>query len=222
MKYSAIILAAGKGVRTGLDYNKNLIKIHNKYLIEYSLDFFFEHDNCDEIILVVSSEDYDYFSKTYSNKVDMIIIGGLMRQDSVNNALQVSKNDYVVIHDGARPFIDSEYISFVTEELPVLKAITIGSRLNDTVHIVENNCVVDLIDRDKILAVQTPQCFSRELLMKVYKKALEAKFYGTDDISLVYQFSDVKPHIYVSTKPNIKFTRIEDIKMIEVLLDENR
>ena len=222
MKYSAIILAAGSGTRTGLKTNKILIKIGLKKVIEYSLDFFYEHDYCNQIILVVSKENFNYMLETYSHIVDKVIIGGELRQDSVNNALTFVDNDYVVIHDGARPLIDHDFISFIVGNLQEHSVISTGSAVKDTIHIHENGFVTGLISREDIVAVQTPQCFKTSLIKEAYKTAYKESFYGTDDISLIFRYTTIKPYIYVFTKPNIKFTTIEDKLLLEVILNENR
>ena len=88
MKYSAIILAAGSGLRTGLNSNKILIQINGRCVVDYSLKFFQKDPNCGEVILVVSKHDFHKLSKIYSNDITKVIVGGLYRQDSVYNGIR--------------------------------------------------------------------------------------------------------------------------------------
>ena len=117
MKYSAIVLAAGSGSRTGLGFNKVLLEINEKKVLDYSLDIFIKDNKCTEIILVVSKNEYDYFSEAYIDVIDKFIIGGSERQYSVFNALNEVSNEYVLIHDGARPYIKSSTINEICSVL---------------------------------------------------------------------------------------------------------
>ncbi len=222
MNYTTVIMSAGSGSRTGLKNNKNLYTICGKKVIEYSIDFFLNDVNCNQIILVVSNNEFDKFHLLYSNLIDTIIIGGDSRQESVYKSLNYIQNSVVLFHDGARPYISTDFIRFFVGNIPNHHAISIGSRVKDTIHIVDNFVMDGLVDRSKLVAVQTPQCFNTELIKKVHNKAKEDGYIGTDDLSLVYKYSDIKPYIYITDEPNIKFTTKEDIKMLEVILSENR
>lgn len=222
MKFTVVILSAGRGERSGLDVNKNLFSLCGKRVIEYSIEKFKKINECSQIILVVSEKEKDIFSQLYSNDVDTIIIGGNSRQESVKNSLKYIQNSFVILHDAARPLISSDFLSFFVGNITQYGAISIGSRVKDTVHIVGNSKISGLIDRDSLLAVQTPQGFSLELLIQCHDKAYRDGFIGTDDLSLIYKYSDVKPYIYISDLPNIKLTTKEDIKLLEVFINENR
>ena len=221
MKYTSVILCAGSGTRTALEYNKNLYKINGKRILDYSLHKFLYDDSCNQIILVVSFDDYDKFNLLYSNQVDMIIIGGNTRQESVKKSLQKVKNKYVLLHDGARPIISDEFLAFISTNIHNYKAFSVGSKVNDTIHIVGNSLVLETIDRNSIASVFTPQVFELELLKHVHQKAEEESFIGTDDLTLVHKFSDIKPYIFFTKQKNIKFTSLEDAKLLEVLLNED-
>ena len=103
MNYSAIVLCAGKGSRSGLTYNKMLYRFKNKTVYEMTMDIFLNDERCKQIVVVTKEEELDDLKKLISSKKIDYVFGGKERQDSVYNGLQVVKEDYVLIHDGARP-----------------------------------------------------------------------------------------------------------------------
>ena len=218
MNYSAIILAAGSGKRTGLKYNKVLYEIHGKKLVDYSIDKFKEYPVIDEIILVVSFNELDYFRSRFSEKVDMIVVGGKERQDSVFNALQVVTNEHVLIHDGARPFIPDYSMKELLPLLETEKSLTLAVKVKDTIQRVENGKAVETLDRSVLYAAQTPQAFELNTILKAHELAKKDKFSGTDDTVLVEKYLNIPAHIVMGDYRNLKLTTLDDIKLLEVIL----
>jgi 2-C-methyl-D-erythritol 4-phosphate cytidylyltransferase len=218
MKCSVIILAAGSGKRTGLQYNKVLYEIHGKKLIEYSIDKFKEFPLINEIVLVVSQNELEYFQNNYNDKVDNIVVGGKERQDSLYNALQIIKNDYVLVHDGARPFIPTHSMRELFSLLENEKSLTLAVKVKDTIQRVRNNKVIETLNREELYAVQTPQAFKKETLMKAHSLAKKDGFVGTDDTMLVEKYLNIPTHIIKGDYRNLKLTTIDDIKLLEVIL----
>ncbi len=222
MKYSAIILSAGKGVRTGLKMNKNFLVVKGKMIIEYSVDFFKKDPNCCDIVLVVSTTDFSQASSIYKDEDVSVILGGNTRQESTFNALNEAVYDDVLIHDAARPFIFSPSISNICSKLSKYSSITLGVKVKDTIQIVEGNRIVKTLDRNKLIQVQTPQAFKKELLIKAHKLAIEDGFTGTDDTVLMDRYLGISAFVVEGDYRNIKLTTKEDIKILEVILNENR
>jgi len=218
MQFSSIILAAGSGKRTGLKTNKVLYEIKGKTVLDYSIETFANHRSNSEIILVVSGNDHDFFINHYSDKVDKIVIGGAERQDSVFNALSEAKSDYVVIHDGARPFIPLNALDDISSNIESEKSITLGVMVKDTIQRVVGKRVVETLKRDELIHTQTPQAFHRALLIDAHKKASKSGFKGTDDTSLMEKFCDIKAFVVEGDYRNIKLTTLDDIKLLEVIL----
>lgn len=218
MRYTAIILAAGSGKRSGLDFNKILYKIKGKMLIEYSLDFFTNDTNCFEILLIVSNDDYEFCSKRFTNHKVQVVHGGETRRDSVRLALSHSVCNEVIIHDGARPFIPLASFQELLETLKDHDSVTLGVKVKETIQEVAGNKVVKTLDRNDLILTQTPQGFDKEKLVLAHKMALDNDFYGTDDTVLLEKYMGINA-IYVNGDyKNIKLTTIEDIKLIEVIL----
>ena len=139
MEFSVIILAAGSGSRTGLEYNKVFHKIHRKRVLDYSLEFFQKLGGCKQIILVCSKQDYNFVYAEYNAAVTDIIIGGETRQESVYKGLSKAKNDYVLVHDSARPYLNSRLIDKLIHEMIDTQAVTLAVPVADTVVKVSGN-----------------------------------------------------------------------------------
>ena len=218
MKYSAIILAAGSGKRTGLNLNKILYKIKGKSVIKYSLDFFSNDVKCQDIVLVASNIDYDYCLRHFDGNKIKVVLGGSTRRDSVRLALRSAVSDYVLVHDGARPFITKQSVEQILVSLEENDSVTLGVKVKETIQEIDGNRVVKTLDRDKLIITQTPQGFNKEILVKAHDIALRQGFYGTDDTILLEEFMGIKASFILGDYRNIKLTTMEDIKLLEVIL----
>ena len=112
-----------------------------------------------------------------------IVSGGAERQDSIYRALQAIKMqdrgiDYVLVHDGARPFVTNDIIENTIKAAVEYEAAIVCVKPKDTIRTVK-----ETLDRNKLMIVQTPQGFNFDLLYKAYEFAAEKGFVGTDDAS---------------------------------------
>ena len=111
MSNTAIILGAGSGTRMKSDNNKMLLEISGKTVIERSVEAFLPLREIDEIIVTAREEELDTYISLLDYEKVTFVIGGATRQESVKNAVEtVDEADYIIIHDGARPFIKKENI----------------------------------------------------------------------------------------------------------------
>jgi len=218
MKYSAIILAAGSGLRTGLNTNKILIQINGRCVVDYSIKFFEKDDNCSEVILVVSKRNFQALDEMYSSEFIKVIIGGLHRQDSVYNALKIATNDYVLVHDGARPFILKDYVDDIVHNLEEYSSITLGVKVKETIQEVDGNRVVRTLDRNSLIITQTPQGFKKDILIKAHQLAFDDTYFGTDDTVLIERYLGITAFVVEGDYRNVKLTTIDDIDLLEVIL----
>ena len=114
MKYQTIIVAAGNSSRSNLSYNKVFYKIDNNPIILLSTRHFINDENCEKIFIVCNKIELELFNEIFlDNKKIFYVEGGNTRQESVNNALKYVDSDYVLIHDGARPFVSKKLINNV-------------------------------------------------------------------------------------------------------------
>lgn len=225
-KIAAIVLAGGQGRRMNSHIPKQFLMLGGKPLIYYALKAF--QDSCvDEIVLVTSSEDMEYCRKEIIEaygfyKVAHITAGGAERYNSVYNGLQcVSDSKYVLIHDGARPFITEKMINDNIEQVKISDACITGVPSKDTVKISDDQgLVVQTPDRSKVWIVQTPQTFNTALIIEAYKKMFEHNDVSvTDDAMVVEKYCNIPIKFVMGTYTNIKITTPEDMKTAQVFVD---
>lgn len=220
---SAIVLAGGRGKRMNYHKSKQFIEIKGKPVLVYTLEKFIYNKSIDEVILVLPEDEVDYCKKEvlqkYSLKVDRIVIGGKERQDSVFNALEaMEKANIVLIHDGARPFINEKIIEEGIKYANIYGAAAPGVTPKDTIKIKnEDNISVDTPDRNTLVAVQTPQCFKYDEIYQCHRKIKEENAIVTDDTSVVERYGH-KVYLYESDYTNIKITTPEDLILAERLI----
>lgn len=224
-KVTAIVLAAGKGSRMNSDVPKQYLTLLGKPVLFYSLNAFEESD-VDEIILVTGSGEQEYCKKEIVekyqfNKVTHIVEGGAERYHSVHNGLLSAKDvEYVLIHDGARPLISVEVINKAIENVKKTDACVVGMPVKDTIQIVDNDGAIESTpDRRRTWIAQTPQCFSFELALSSYNKAIESRDASiTDDAMVVRKYGNASVMMMEGGYENIKVTTPEDIPMAECFL----
>ena len=220
---SAIVLAGGRGKRMNYHKSKQFIEIKGKPVLVYTLEKFIYNKSIDEVILVLPEDEVDYCKKEvlqrYSLKVDRIVIGGKERQDSVFNALEaMEKADIVLIHDGARPFINEKIIEEGIKYANIYGAATPGVTPKDTIKVKnEDNISVDTPDRNMLVAVQTPQCFKYDEIYQCHRKIKEENAIVTDDTSVVERYGQTV-YLYEGDYTNIKITTPEDLILAERLI----
>lgn len=227
METIAIILAAGQGKRMMAGYNKVLMTLGGKPMLEHTLDVFQASPLIDGIILVAKDTELEYLSDFFSaethSKIIKSVAGGAERQDSVYQGLLALPESckHVLIHDGARPFVSLEVIERVVEGIGENTGSVAGVPVKDTVKIVgEDNFVEETLNRAKLWNIQTPQGFMREHIIAAYSQAMQEGYYGTDDASLV-EHCGGKIKIVLGAYENIKVTTPEDIVVGEALLRQN-
>lgn len=222
---SAIILAGGKGKRMNSSISKQFIEIKGKPIIYYTIKKFNENKKVDNIVVVLSQEEIEYFKENilnkYNLKVDKIVIGGAERQDSVYNGLKSLENsgtDIVLIHDGARPFISDRIIDDGIEYATIYGACAPGVMPKDTIKIKgKSNFSIDTPNRETLVAIQTPQVFKFREILECHKKVKIDKVVVTDDTMVVERYGN-KVYLYDGEYTNIKVTTPEDLILGEKLI----
>ncbi len=213
MKYSIVIVAAGKGTRMGLAYNKLLVNIdENTSILDKTLSIFFNDKNCEKIVVSTSKDDIEFLKEKYKGSSYQFVLGGHTRQESVFNGLKEIDSEYVLVHDGARPWVTQKEIDQLTECLFENDAAILGIKVVQTIKEVIDGYIVKTIDREKVYLAQTPQAFNTKLLYKCHQKAIQVNFNATDDAQLVENFSDVKIRMVEGSPNNIKITTPSDLK----------
>ncbi|MBN2504394.1 MAG: 2-C-methyl-D-erythritol 4-phosphate cytidylyltransferase [Bacilli bacterium] len=215
--YSALIMAAGSGVRTGLDHNKNLHLLKAKPMILYSVEAFSELSECNQIIVVVPDDEVLVFQDILPKDV-LIVRGGESRQDSVLNGLKHVKNEYVLIHDGARPNIKNEAIIRLIKSMLERGASTLAIKAKDTLKTCINGVIETDIDRRSAYLIQTPQAFRTEEIRQAHLLAQKNGHSYSDDSSVYQHELGRKVFIVEGYDDNIKVTTMADFRILEALI----
>lgn len=210
--YSVIILCAGKGTRTGLDYNKMLYAFEGKTVYEMTLSVFTEDRNCGQIIVVTQPYERETFKKLSHDSRIEFVDGGVERQDSVYCGLQKTKCEYVLIHDGARPYVKIKHIQALLSCLEKHEACLLMVPCIDTIKKVQNGVVVETLKRSELMQAQTPQAFHREIILEAYRKGIQEHYQATDDAQMVEHYSHVDIYPVIGDYENTKITTPDDLK----------
>lgn len=224
--YSTLILAAGIGSRMGLGYNKMLHILQGQPVIVHTIKKFLGNRSCNQIVLVVNELEIETMkqilgqAQIIDSRIE-IVKGGAERQYSVYNGLQVVREDVVLVHDGARPFVTNEMIEQCYKLAKSGHPSIVAVPVKDTMKRVINGVVVDTPNRDEMYSVQTPQASPTSLLKKAHEAAKVASFLGTDEASLIEKYTTTSVHVVKGTYTNIKLTTPEDLLMAEQLLAVN-
>ena len=158
-------------------------------------------------------------------KVSAVVCGGKERYDSVYEGLQACKDtEYVLIHDGARPFIDNAIIERGLAAASKTGASVVGMPSKDTVKISDAEGNVSATpDRSSVWIVQTPQIFQYPLIYGAYTSIHQKEMTGiTDDAMVAEHETGVKIRFSEGSYRNIKITTPEDLVVAEAFLKENR
>ena len=223
-KNIALILAAGIGSRMNNDTPKQFMLINGEPLLFYSLSTFNNHDQIDEIYVVTNIENLStvrgIIRDNNLKKVRDIIIGGKTRQESVFNGLKgipnVALDDIILIHDSARPLVTKEIIDRNIDACLTYNAVNTVIPVTDSLVRSEGN---ESVDRNKVLAVQTPQTFRYDLILKAHEEALKENITNAgDDASLVSRLN-VNIKQVQGNKLNFKVTTMEDLIILKAILE---
>ena len=213
--FSLIITAGGTSSRYG-NKNKLLEKINDKTVIEETVSKFIDFDEIDEVIISENSSIIETLQELLNNPKVKIIEGGNTRQKSVYNALQVVKNDYVLIHDGARPLIRKDTIAYVLEAVLDKDAVTVMTKTTDTIKEVDSTGrIIRTIDRSKLYNTQTPQAFKTSIIKDAHEKLKEGNF--TDDCSMLEELN-IPVYIVNGSYTNIKITIKSDLDFAKLYI----
>lgn len=213
MKYTAVIVAAGKSERFGQATNKLLYKLSDGSLvIDKALEPFRKDKECSQIVLVTNSDTIDYLARNRATGKEMYCHGGETRSDSVFHGLMAVKEEIVLVHDGARCYLQSEDLENLKQVMKNERAAILTKPIVDTVKVVKDGYIVETIDRNILNGAQTPQAFYIDELMDCYKRARKEGFIATDEASVIERYSKTKIKCVISNHHNEKITTIDDIK----------
>ncbi len=226
MKFGAIIVGGGKGERLCSEIPKCMLLIENVPMILLSSWVFNQIKCIDSIVLVVppgyENRITELKKRFKLNKINAIVPGGTERPDSVRAGLDALKGDidHVLIHDGARPLISMDLIKKTIEVLSDNQAVSVGTPVTDTLHLMKDSHTAKGPDRDNLIAVQTPQGFNRMMLTRAFAIANTREMTATDEVTMVRNAMSVDSVIVKGESINVKITHPQDLEIYASQLKE--
>lgn len=224
MNVAAIVPAAGAGSRLKSKIQKPYITLGDKPILAHTLLALSRNKNITEILVSVGKDKLNKARREiiekYNIKKARLVTGGSARSDSVYNALKaVSGNiDYILIHDGIRPFITDRLIGILLKEASRFMAVVAAVPVKPTLKFVgRRGFIENTPSRECFWEAQTPQVFEKRLIEKAYMIARKKNIIATDDSTLVERIG-VKPKVVFGSYSNIKITTREDLELARILI----
>ena len=220
MSVWAVVVAAGKGERSGLEQNKVFFSWRGETVLGRSLDALESSGVLDGIVLVISESDRDLYEQMVRREgahplVKQIAFGGETRRDSVYNGLRALPEDaeIVAVHDAARPFVTAEIVRATVESAREYGSGVIATPVTDTIKQIHPDGSVSTLDRSALRAVQTPQTFHAKDLIAAHERARKDDLPATDDAALYeHYYGSVRLVTVPGAEANVKLTNPQDFR----------
>lgn len=221
-----MVLASGAGTRVGAGVNKVYLPLSGRRLLGWSLDAFGRTSGIGTLVLVIRPQDADVAAEVldaYSGDVPVEVVhGGATRQASELNALRHlaarvadGRVDTVLLHDAARPLVDTGLIGDVLAAAREFGGAVPGLAADDVVAVSEGGTHLRGHGVAGAVRVQTPQGFRAEPLLEAYEQAAREGFLGTDTASVMERFSSLPVQWVPGSEENFKITYPHDLVVAE-------
>ncbi|AGH98032.1 bifunctional 2-C-methyl-D-erythritol 4-phosphate cytidylyltransferase/2-C-methyl-D-erythritol 2,4-cyclodiphosphate synthase [Micavibrio aeruginosavorus] len=223
LPFTLIVVAAGTGTRIGGEIPKQYQRINGKTLLRHTLDRALKLPGLRDIRVVINADHSDpYHDAVHGLNLPPPIIGGNSRKESVYNGIksitEAGPKDVILIHDAARPFLDTESILALVHKAHESGAATLAVPVADTVARDNNESLDHIVDRSGLWAIQTPQAFHYDLIKRAHDQ-FQTTDHFTDDTGLVAALGQTV-HIVPGTRQNFKITTADDMTMAKALLSQ--
>jgi len=217
---SGVILAAGRGVRFG--GGKAFVTLHGRPLLRWCADAFGASGAVEELVVVARPGEGGQVAEALAGLPFplRVVPGGERRQDSARAGVEAARGEYVLVHDVARPLVTPDLIRRVFAAAQEHGAAVPTCPVVDTVRYLDKRGFLraEEVSRMRLVSVQTPQAFRRELLLSALERAERDGLCLTDDAAALLALG--VPVAAVPGDPkNLKITHPEDIKLAESLAD---
>jgi 2-C-methyl-D-erythritol 4-phosphate cytidylyltransferase len=227
----AVIFAGGSGQRMQIsDIPKQFIEVYGKPIIIYTLEIFDKHPEIDAIVISCISGWEGHLNdlvKQYGlKKVKRIVKGGDTGQMSIFNGLQAAKEvckdkkSIVLIHDGVRPFINSDVVSNNIQSVKEHRSAITSSAVKETMLVVgENGKITEVLDRSRVMVAKAPQSFWLNDIYEGHLKAQRDGIYGFIDSCTLMEHYGYPLFLIDGPYENIKITTPEDLFSMRAIID---
>jgi 2-C-methyl-D-erythritol 4-phosphate cytidylyltransferase len=217
-----IVVAAGKGTRTGSEEPKQFRWVAGKPMLLHSIQAFMAHPAVGCVVAVLPrSHAADPPPWIFQCDLERLMIstGGRERGDSVYNGLEDLPDDIttVLVHDAARPLVTDDTIARVIDAARAGQSVTAALPVVDTLKRVDvDGRIVETIDRSALWRAQTPQGFPRTVLERAHHEAKQAGITATDDAGLCERLG-IPVHVVRGSERAMKVTEPGDFARAEAI-----
>lgn len=230
--FHVLVVAAGRGSRAGEGLPKQYRTLAGQPLIARTLRTFLQQDDVSTVTPVIHADDDDLFSTSVRDleprlkaRLNRPALGGATRQESVKAGLETLRagaergGDFVLIHDGARPFTSAALIGRAMMGARQHGAAVPGFPVFDTVKDVDpDGRIVGTPVRSRLRAVQTPQAFDLGLILDAHRKAARDGRHDLTDDAAVAEYAGHDVFVFEGDPTNVKLTTSEDFRAAEARL----
>lgn len=224
-QFWCVVPAAGRGTRVGADCPKQYLPLAGKPLIQHTLERLAAHPLIAGLIVTLSANDtYWPGAHECAGKPLLSTVGGAERCDSVLAGLDalpvdVNVDDFVLVHDAARPCVRHDDISRLIEQAGAADGGLLGAPLRDTLKRADDNgCSEETEPRERRWRAFTPQMFRRGQLATALRDAARRNITVSDE-AMAMELSGFKPRLVEGAEDNIKITTVADFALAEFLLN---
>lgn len=222
-KFVALVPAAGSGSRMGGSLPKQYLPLSGRPLIEHTLFALAAHPRIAKVYVVLSPEDGWWAGQGIAHdKLVILHCGGAERAQSVANGLkamanEVGADDWVLVHDAARPCLRAEHIDRMLAELAEdevggILAVPVADTLKRAD---SEQRISETVPREGLWQAQTPQMFRHGLLLK----ALEAAGSKVTDEASAIEHLGLQPKLVEGDARNLKVTYPRDLELAALILE---
>ncbi len=223
MTASAIIVAAGSGVRLGENEPKAFVKIGGRTMLSYSIRVVASIGAIVELVIAVP-DGFEGAARAEVSAAGLripvkITPGGAERQDSVRIALGLtsSESELVIVHDAARPIATAKMFEACLDAAARAGGAIAAIPVADTLKRVVDAAIAATVVRSGLWQAQTPQAFRREVLAAAHRRAVSEHIIATDDADLVER-SGARVEVVEGSTANIKITTPSDLALVEAII----
>ncbi len=223
--FAVILPAAGRSSRFGDPKQKKIYAdLDGRAVWLRAVEPFVSRDDVVQTIVAIAPEDRELFERRYRPSVAFlnitVIDGGAERYDTIAKALEIvdPSCEFVAVHDAARPCLSADLVETVFTAVRQYGAVVPGLPVADTLKRVDphSGLVLETVPRAGLVAVQTPQAFRRELLIRAYANRSQVSGI-TDDAQLVEALGH-PCHVVDGSPFNLKITTTSDLTLASALL----
>src|SRR4051794_19571193 len=215
IRVAAVLVAAGRGTRSGLDYPKQYKVLGGAPMVRESLRVFASHTSVDLVLPVIHQDDGERFAKAAEGlRVAKPVYGGATRQGSVHaglEALSGQRPDIVLVHDAARPFTSAALVNRAIVGAEKSGAAIPALPVTDSVKLVDNDSLITAtLDRSHLRIVQTPQAFAFSSLLDAHRRAAAAGRADFADDAALAEWAGLRVSVFDGEPGNVKMTTPDD------------